>query len=164
VVVRRGDFARSNYQAHRGANGRGGVAKFDQAWHNRTAACGRIPCAQARTRVPFHGGSIGGCCLWALKALFNLRSVDDDSSSHMMRYLVRRIWQMGLAAAAAVSPRWLHRHQPVATARAGRRLLQQARDVRAVDEGRQERNKVDTAVMLLVCPQRRAALASCAGL
>jgi DDE superfamily endonuclease len=45
---------------------------------------------------------------------------------------------------------WLHRHQPVATSRAGRRLLQQARDVRAMDQGRQGRHQVDAAVMLLV--------------
>jgi hypothetical protein len=47
---------------------------------------------------------------------------------------------------------------------AGRCLLQQARDVRAVDQGRQERHQVDAAVMLLVRRQRRAASASCAGL
>ena len=63
-----------------------------------------------------------------------------------------------------LSSRWFHRHQPVATGRAGRCLLQQARDVRAVDQGRQERHQVDAAVMLLVRRQRRAASASCAGL
>src|ERR1035437_6135813 len=63
-----------------------------------------------------------------------------------------------------LSSRWFHRHQPVATRRAGRCLLQQARDVRAVDQGRQERHQVDAAVMLLVRRQRRAASVSCAGL
>ena len=48
--------------------------------------------------------------------------------------------------------------------RAGRCLLQQSRDVRAVDQGRQDRDQVDAAVMLLVRRKRRAASASCAGL
>ena len=69
-----------------------------------------------------------------------------------------------VAPGRALSPRWLHRHQPVATSRAGRRLLQQARDVRAMDQGRQGRHQVDAAVMLLVRRQRRASSASCAGL
>src|ERR1035437_1634597 len=69
-----------------------------------------------------------------------------------------------VAPGPALSPRWLHRHQPVATGRAGRRLLQQARDVRAMDQGRQGRHQVDAAVMLLVRRQRRASSASCAGL
>src|ERR1039457_7548212 len=46
----------------------------------------------------------------------------------------------------ALSARRLHRHQHDQTGRAGRRLLQQARDVRAVDQGRQGRDQVDAAV------------------
>src|SRR5665811_766755 len=72
--------------------------------------------------------------------------------------------QDAVAPGRALSPRWLHRHQPVATGRAGRRLLQQARDVRALDQGRQGRDKVDAAVMLLVRRQCCPAATSCAGL
>ena len=64
----------------------------------------------------------------------------------------------------ALSARRLHRHQPVASGRAGRRLLQQARDVRAMDQGRQGRDQVDAAVVPDVRRQRRPAPASCAGL
>ena len=52
----------------------------------------------------------------------------------------------------------------VAPGRAGRRLLQQARHVRAMDQGRQGRDQVDAAVMPDVRRQRRAAPASCARL
>ena len=45
--------------------------------------------------------------------------------------------QSRVASGRAYSARRLHRHQPVATGRAGRRLLQQARDVRAMDQGTQ---------------------------
>src|SRR5450830_961463 len=69
-----------------------------------------------------------------------------------------------VAPGPALSNGWIHRHQPVATGRAGRRLLQQARDVRAMDQGRQGRDQVDAAVMLLVRRQRCASSASCAGL
>ena len=48
--------------------------------------------------------------------------------------------------------------------RAGRRLLQQARHVRAMDQGRQGRDQVDAAVMPDVRRQRGAAPASCARL
>src|SRR5262249_11341137 len=48
--------------------------------------------------------------------------------------------------------------------RAGRCLLQQARDVRTMDQGRQGRDQVDTAVVQDVRGQRRAAPASCARL
>ena len=45
-----------------------------------------------------------------------------------------------------------------------RRLLQQARDVRAMDQGRQGRDQMDAAVMPVVRRQRRAPSASCARL
>src|ERR1019366_5173949 len=64
----------------------------------------------------------------------------------------------------ALSNGWIHRHQPEPSRRARRRLLQQARDVRAMDQGRQERHQVDATVMLLVRRQRRPASAPCAGL
>ena len=51
-----------------------------------------------------------------------------------------------------------------APGRAGRRLLQQARDVRAMDQGRQERDQVDAAVMLLVRRQCGASSVARAGL
>src|SRR6202022_2690142 len=44
------------------------------------------------------------------------------------------------------------------------RLLQQARDVRAVDQGGKRRNQVDTAVMSVIRRQRGSSTASCAGL
>ena len=69
-----------------------------------------------------------------------------------------------MASGRALSARRLHRHQPGAPGRARRRLLQSARHLRAVDQGRQERDQVDAAVMLLLRRQRRPASASCAGL
>src|SRR5262252_3175136 len=66
-----------------------------------------------------------------------------------------------MASRRALSARRFHRHQPVAPSRAGRRLLQQARDVRTMDQGRQGRDQVDTAVVQDVRGQRRAAPASC---
>jgi Transposase DDE domain group 1 len=77
----------------------------------------------------------------------------------------RRVVAKGrVAPRRALSPRRLHRHQPVTSVRAGRRLLQQARDVRAVDQGRQECDQVDAPVMLLVRRQRGASPVACAGL
>src|SRR5262249_50332266 len=72
--------------------------------------------------------------------------------------------QSRMASRRALSARRFHRHQPVAPSRAGRRLLQQARDVRTMDQGRQGRDQVDTAVVQDVRGQRRAAPASCARL
>ena len=46
----------------------------------------------------------------------------------------------------ALSARRLHRHQSVASGRAGRRLLQQARHMRAMDQRGQGRHQVDAAV------------------
>jgi Transposase DDE domain group 1 len=54
------------------------------------------------------------------------------------------------------------KHEPPGRAR--RCLLQQARDVRAVDQGRQRRDQVDVVVMPSVRRQRGAAPASCARL
>ena len=51
-----------------------------------------------------------------------------------------------------------------APGRAGRRLLQQARHMRAMDQRRQGRDQVDAAVMPDVRGQRRSASASCARL
>ena len=69
-----------------------------------------------------------------------------------------------VAPGRALSPRRLHRHQPVTPFRAGCCLLQQARDVRAMDQRRQERDQVDASVMLLVCRQRGASSVARAGL
>ena len=60
--------------------------------------------------------------------------------------------------------RRLHRHQPEPPGRARRRLLQPARHVRAMDQGRQGRDQVDAAVVPLVRRQRGASSASRAGL
>src|SRR5713101_4673337 len=77
----------------------------------------------------------------------------------------RRVVPKGrVAPRRALSPRRLHRHQPVATGGAGRCLLQQARDVRAVAQGRQERDQVDAPVVLLVRRQRGASSVARAGL
>src|SRR5262249_41355121 len=63
-----------------------------------------------------------------------------------------------------IASRRLYRYQPVAPGRACRCLLQQARDVRAVDQGRQRRDQVDAVVMPDIRRQRGAAPASRAGL
>jgi hypothetical protein len=69
-----------------------------------------------------------------------------------------------VASGRALSPRRLHRHQPEASRRARRGVLQPARHGGTVDQGRQERRQVDAAVVPQVQPQRRPAPASCAGL
>ena len=55
-----------------------------------------------------------------------------------------------VASRRALSPRRFHCHQPITSGGTGRRLLQQARDVRAMDQRRQERDQVDAPVVLLV--------------
>src|SRR3984893_11709662 len=52
-----------------------------------------------------------------------------------------------MASGRTLSTRRLHRYQHVETGRECRRFLQQARDVREVDQGRQGRGQMDTAVM-----------------
>jgi hypothetical protein len=52
-----------------------------------------------------------------------------------------------LASWRALSARRLHRYQPVAPGRAGRRLLRQARHLRAMDQRGQGRDQVDAAVV-----------------
>src|SRR5947208_6564522 len=47
-----------------------------------------------------------------------------------------------VASGRALSARRLHRHQPVASGRQGRRLLRQARHMRTMDQGRQRRDQV----------------------
>ena len=69
-----------------------------------------------------------------------------------------------VASRRALSARRLHRHQPVAPGRAGGRLLQQARHLRTMDQGRQGCDQVDAAVMPDVRRQCGPAPASCAGL
>src|ERR1700730_3076300 len=69
-----------------------------------------------------------------------------------------------MASGRTLSARRLHRHQHVETRRECRRLLQQARDVRAMDQGGKRRNQVDTAVMSVIRRQRGSSTASCAGL
>jgi hypothetical protein len=64
----------------------------------------------------------------------------------------------------AVSSGRLHRNQHEPPGRAGRRLLQQARHMRAMDQGGQGRDQVDATVMPDVRRQRGAAPASCARL
>ena len=72
--------------------------------------------------------------------------------------------QSRVASGRALSPRRLHRHEHEPPGRARRCLLQQARDVRAMDQRRQGRDQVDAVVMPDVRGQRRAAPASCARL
>ena len=72
--------------------------------------------------------------------------------------------QSRVASGRASSPRRLHRDQPVAPGRKCRRLLQLARHGGTVEQGRQEHNEVDTAVLLLLLRERRAAPGSRAGI
>ena len=64
----------------------------------------------------------------------------------------------------ALSPGRLRRDQHEPSSRAGRRLLQQARHGRAVDQRRQGCDQVDAAVMPDIRRQRGASAASCARL
>jgi Transposase DDE domain group 1 len=70
--------------------------------------------------------------------------------------------QSGMASWRALSARRVHRHQHVEIQRECRFLLQQARNMRAVDQGRQKRDQVAAAVVPDVRVQRGAAPASCA--
>src|SRR6516162_9798496 len=69
-----------------------------------------------------------------------------------------------MASGRALSPGRLRRDQHEPSSRAGRRLLQQARHGRAVDQRRQGCDQVDAAVMPDVRCQRGASAASCARL
>src|SRR5262245_32047359 len=67
-----------------------------------------------------------------------------------------------MASRRTLSPRRLHRDEHEPPGRARRGLLQQARDVRAMDQGRQGGDQVDAAVVPNVRRQRGAAPASLA--
>src|SRR5262249_31606615 len=69
-----------------------------------------------------------------------------------------------VASRRTLSPRRLHRDEHEPPGRARRCFLQQARDVRAMDQGRQGCNQVDAAVMPNIRRQRGAPAASCARL
>ena len=66
-----------------------------------------------------------------------------------------------VASRRACSACRLHRHQHEPSGRAGRRVLQQARHVRAMDQGRQGCDQLDAVVMSDVRRQRGPAPASC---
>src|SRR5215467_2962753 len=66
-----------------------------------------------------------------------------------------------VASRRTLSPRRLHRDEHEPPGRARRCVLQQARDVRAMDQGGQRRDQVDATVVPNVCRQRGAAPASC---
>src|SRR5499426_3626229 len=69
-----------------------------------------------------------------------------------------------VASRRTLSPRRFHRDQHEPPGRARRCFLQQARDVRAMDQGGQRRDQVDATVVPNVRRQRGAAPASCARL
>src|SRR5262249_18468907 len=69
-----------------------------------------------------------------------------------------------VASGRTVSARRLHRDEHEPPGRARGRVLQQARHVRAMDQGRQGRDQMDAAVVPDVRGQRRASPASCARL
>src|SRR5271169_2575370 len=69
-----------------------------------------------------------------------------------------------VASRRTLSPRRLHRDEHEPAGRARRRLLQQARNVRTMDQRGQGRDQMDAAVMPDVRRQRRSAPASCARL
>jgi hypothetical protein len=66
-----------------------------------------------------------------------------------------------MAAGRALSARRIHRHQHGEVCRECGRLLQQARNVRAMDQRGQGRDQMDAAVMPLIRRERRAAPATC---
>jgi hypothetical protein len=67
-----------------------------------------------------------------------------------------------MASGRTLPVRWLHCHKHGSPRLECRRLLQQARDLRAVDQRGQGHDSMDAAVMPLVRRQRRAAPTSCA--
>ena len=69
-----------------------------------------------------------------------------------------------MAPGRTLPARRLHRHQHGEAGRECRRLLQQARHVRAMDQGGQGRDPMDAAFLSLLRRQRRPAPASCARL
>jgi hypothetical protein len=69
-----------------------------------------------------------------------------------------------IASGRTLSARRTHRHQHVESRRECGRLLQQARDVRTMDQGGQRHDQMDAAVMSDVCGQCGPASTSCAGL
>src|SRR5262249_43275086 len=69
-----------------------------------------------------------------------------------------------VASRRTLSARRLHRDEHEPPGRACGRILQQARHVRAMDQGRQGRDQMDAAVVPDVRGQRRAAPTSCARL
>src|SRR5215470_14166653 len=76
----------------------------------------------------------------------------------------RRYRQGRVASRRALSPRRLHRDEHEPPGRARRCLLQQARDVRAMDQGGQRRDQMDATVVPNVRRQCGTAPASCARL
>src|SRR6202049_3443357 len=66
-----------------------------------------------------------------------------------------------MASGRVVPARRVHRHQPAALCRGRRRLLQPARHLRAVHQGRQERDQVDAAVMPHLRRQRGSPSTPC---
>ena len=73
--------------------------------------------------------------------------------------------RQGRMASGRILPaRRLHRDEHRAAPRERHRLLQQARHMRAMDQGGQGRDQMDAAVMPLVRRQRRPSSASCARL
>ena len=71
-----------------------------------------------------------------------VRRPTDRAGSNTRSCLARRCWQDG----SHLSPRRLHRHQHGAARQECRGFLQQARNMRAVDQGRQGRDQMDAAV------------------
>ena len=93
----------------------------------------RIGSAQAPSRATAEQGASVPCQL-----LLSGRKLDQVAPGDR---------QSRVASGRALSARRLHRHQSVASGRAGRHLLQQVRHMRTVDQGRQGSDQVDAAVM-----------------
>ena len=70
----------------------------------------------------------------------------------------------GRMASGRTLSAWLYSHQHEPPGRARRCFLQQARNMRAMDQGRQGRDQMDAAVMSDVRRERRPSPTSCAGL
>jgi hypothetical protein len=87
-------------------------------------------------------------------AAFAMPEVYEFLEAERIKYAIR--------LPATLSPRRLHRDEHEPPDRARRCFLQQARDVRAMDQGGQRRDQVDATVVPNVRRQRGAAPASCA--
>ena len=139
-----------------GKNGRHAlVGLLRQAVFGRPAGYEDVNDAERLRHDPAMRWIVGGEAASGCAASASHRTLDEASPC-------RR--QGRMASWRTLSARRLHRHQHGEATRECRRLLQQARDLRTVDQRGQGRDPMDAAVVPYIRCQRRSAPASCARL